>query len=263
MGATVFRSTMRDGRRGLLGWGSGIVLLVGIMAGLWPSVRDVYDTELLEAYPEAMRELFDIDAMASGTGYLDVELFSIVLPAMFLLAAVGRGARAIAGEEQDGLLDVVLLGRPSRARVLAEKAAGLTAGVVALGGALWCSIAILGPIVDLDVDLVALTVGSAAMVLLGVLHGLLALAVGAATGRRTRALVVAGTVAVAGYVLHVVGALVDAVEPWRPLSPFTQAIVNGPISRDVPVGFASLAATSLAVTVVGAFRFARRDIGVG
>jgi len=263
MGATILRSTLRDSRRGLLGWGSGIILLVGIMAALWPSVRDVYDTELLEAYPEAMRELFDIDAMTSGTGYLDVELFSIVLPAMFLLAAVGRGARAVAGEEQDGLLDVMLLGRPSRVRVLVEKAAGLTVGVVALGGALWCSIAVLGPIVGLDVDLWALTVGSTAMVLLGVVHGLVALAVGAATGRRTRALVVAGTVAVAGYVLHVVGALVDAVEPWRPLSPFTQAIVNGPISTDVPFGFVTLTATALAVTVGGAVRFARRDIGIG
>jgi len=117
--------------------------------------------------------------------------------------------------------------------------------------------------VDIDVDPFELAVGSTAMVLLGVVHGLVALAVGAATGRRTRALVAAGTVGVAGYVLHVVGALVRGVEPWRPISPFTQAIVNGPGPADVPLAFLVLLGTSVAVSGLGALRFARRDIGTG
>ena len=51
--------------------------------------------------------------------------------------------------------------------------------------------------------------------LLGVEFGWLALAVGAATGRRGYAIAVASAAAVAAYVLFVAGQLVDAVEPWQ------------------------------------------------
>ena len=76
-------------------------------------------------------------------------------------------------------------------------------------------------------------IGVIAVVLLGIQHAWLALAIGAAAGRRGLAIPVPGTLAVMGYVLHVIGALVDAVEPWQPLSPFTQAIEAGPISGRV------------------------------
>jgi ABC-2 type transport system permease protein len=256
----VFRKSLRDQRRALIGWGIGIVLTVAAMAALWPSVRDMFDRELLAAYPEAMQRLFDIESMHTGAGFLNTELFSIVLPAMFIIYGIGRGARLVAGEERDGTLEVVIVSPVSRVRILLHKAAALAVGIVALGVLLLAAVVLASAAFDMGIPAGHAAIGTLAMVLIGIQHGWLALAVGAATGRRALAVGVAGTVAMAGYLLYVMGALVDAVEPWQPLSPFTQAISAGPVSGTVPWGFAWLALAAVVFLVAALPLFDRRDI---
>jgi ABC-2 type transport system permease protein len=258
--ATVFRKTLHDQRRALIGWSAGIVAMTLLMAALWPSVRDMFDQDLLAAYPEAMQRLFDIESMATGSGFFNTELFSIMLPALFIIYGIGRGARVIAGEEQDGTLEVVVVSPVSRARILLHKAAALAVGIVGLGFVLFVVTAASSFVMDMGIRPAHAAVGAVAMVLIGIQHGWLALAVGAATGRRGLAIAVAGTVAVMGYLLHVVGALVDAAEPWQPLSPFTQAIGAGPVSGTVPAGFVWLAVAAGLFIAAALPLFDRRDI---
>src|SRR5581483_8375501 len=139
---------------------------------------------------EAMRKLFDIEAIRTGRGYLNTELFSMMLPSLFVIFGVGRGARLLAGEEEAGLLEAVLTTPVSRRRVLLGKAFALGATIGALGGVLFVA----------GVEMAA---ASLAMVLIGVEHAWLALAVGAATGRRSAAIAAGAVVAVAGYMLFV------------------------------------------------------------
>lgn len=256
----VFGKSLRDQRRGLVGWGAGTALIVVLMAALWPSVRDMFDRELLSAYPEAMQRLFNIESMLTGAGFLNAELFSIVLPAMFIIYGIGRGARMVAGEEQDGALEVVIVSPVSRVRILLDKAAALAAGMVALGVLLFGAVVLSSAVAGMGIPAAHAANGALAMVLLGVQHGWLALAVGAATGRRVLAIGVASTAAMMGYLLHVMGALVDAVEPWQPLSPFTQAIGAGPVSGSVPWGYAWLAIAAIVFLAAALPLFDRRDI---
>jgi ABC-2 type transport system permease protein len=257
----VFLKTLYDLRRSLLGWSIGIVALVGLMAAIWPTMRQMPDLEsFLANYPEAMQRLFDLEAIATGAGFLNAELFSMLLPAIFMVYAIGRGAKLIAGEEAAGTLDVLVVTPVSRTPVLLEKAAALTVALLGLGLVLFVSVVVASPAAELDIATRDAAIGTLAMVLIGLLHGMLALAVGAATGRRTLALAVASTVAVAGYVLHVVGALVDAVEPWQPLSPFTQAVESGPIAATAPAGFAWLAVAGVVLLLAAIPVFDRRDV---
>jgi ABC-2 type transport system permease protein len=260
MFADVFRKTVRDQRRALAGWGAGVAVMVLLIAALWPSVRDMFDEQLLAAFPEEMRRLFAIEQMVTGAGFLNVEIFSILMPALFIAYGIGRGARLVAGEEQDGTLEVVVVSPVSRTRILLDKAAGLAVGIVALGVVLFAAVMLGSVVVDMGVPVGHAAVGALAMVLIGVQHGALALAVGAATGRRGLAIAVAATVAVAGYVLHVMGALVDEVEPWQPLSPFTQAIAEGPVSGTVPLNFLWLALAAVVFLAVAVPLFHRRDV---
>lgn len=261
---TVLGKTLRDLARPLVGWGIGLVLIVVLMAAIWPSMEDIFgrDPDLLAAYPEAMHRLFDLEQMATGAGFMNAELFSIVLPAMFIGFGIARGARLVAGEEQDGSLEVVLVSRVPRTRLLLEKAAGLALGLLALGGVVFLAVAGSSPAVGMDIPVAHTAVGALAMVLIGLQHGWLALAVGAATGRRAVAVTVATAVAVAGYLLHILGALVDAIEPWQPLSPFTQAIGEGPVSGTVPAGFGWLALTAVVVLALSLPLFDRRDVAI-
>jgi ABC-2 type transport system permease protein len=257
----VFTKTLRDLRRSAIGWSIGIASLVVIVTALWPSIRDMPDLEeLLANYPAQMQELFDVRAITTAAGFLNAELFSMLLPALFIIFGVGRGAKLVAGEEAEGTLEVLVVTPVSRTRLLVDKALALAVAMAALGAVLLVTVLVASTAGDMGIPAQDAAIGTLAMVLVGLLHGWLALAVGAATGRRTVALVVAGTVAVAGYVLHVAGALVDAVAPWQPLSPFTQAVRSGPVGADLPLGFAWLGIGAVVLVVASIPRFARRDI---
>lgn len=155
---------------------------------------------------------------------------------------------------------MVVVSPVSRARSLLHKAAALAVGIIALGVVLFTATVLSSAVMDMDIRAGHAAIGATAMTLIGIQHGWLALAVGAATGRRGLTIAVPGTVAVIGYVLRVLGALVDAVEPWQPLSPFTQAIEAGPISGTVPAGFAWLALAAVVFVVAALPAFDRRDI---
>ncbi|MCC7075619.1 MAG: ABC transporter permease subunit [Acidimicrobiia bacterium] len=261
MFGTVLTKSLRDQVRSFTGWSIGIVVLVVLMVALWPSVRDMPDLEtFLANYPEGVKELFGIEAFGTGAGYLNAELFSLMLPAVFLVYSIGRGARLVAGDEQNGTLEVVLSTPVSRVRVLLETAGALVASVAALGGVLL--IAALGGdlVTDMHVGVPALATGTLAMVLLGWEHGLLALAVGAATGRRGLAVGVAAGFALLSYILYVAATLVSSLSTWGPISPFHQALHSGPVGAGVPVGYVWMFLGGAVFLGASLPMFGRRDI---
>lgn len=103
-------------------------------------------------------------------------------------------------------------------------------------------------------------VGCLAMVLLGLEFGWLALGVGAATGRRAVAIGVGGGAAVAAYVLYALGQLVDSVEAYQTLSPFHQALHNGPLGDGVPLTMIWVALGAVTAVVAAVPVFDHRDL---
>ncbi|MGA0123179.1 MAG: ABC transporter permease subunit [Gaiellales bacterium] len=260
MSGVVLRKTLRDLRWALVWWSLGVFAVVLLMAALWPSVRDVYTTELLQAYPEELQEVFNFGDAMDGATYLNIELHSMILPVLFGVFAIGRGARLIAGEEQDGTLEPVVASPVPRWSILLQKGIGLAVALVALGIVLGVATLVGSAVGDLGIPARQAFVGALAMVLLGLYAGATALAVGAGTGRRGVAIASAGLILVGGYLLHVIGAILPAVEPWRAASPFTQAIDAGPVGDVVPWGFALLAGTAVALVAASVGVFARRDL---
>ena len=105
-----FLRTLRDSRRALFWWSLGLVGMAALMIAVYPAVRDSPDlNKMVRDYPEALKAFIafggDLD-YASGAGYLGSELFSFMVPLLLLVAAIGAGARAIAGEEERGTLDL-------------------------------------------------------------------------------------------------------------------------------------------------------------
>ncbi len=259
---TVFAKTLRDQRRGLMGWGVGIVANVVLMAAIWPSFSDVDYESLLEQYPEGLKDVFNIDEMSTAAGFLNGELYSLVLPAVFIIFAVGRGARLVAGEEEEGTLETLAALPVSRDRVLLEKAAALVAAVGLLALALLFSSVAMSVAVGMDIPAVHLFNAAAAMFLLGTEFALIALALSAGTGRRALAIGVATGLAAASYLLFVVAKLVDAFEPFLELSPFHQAISGGPIGPTLPPIAIAMPVVGLVALAAAVPVFHRRDLAV-
>jgi ABC-2 type transport system permease protein len=258
---SVYLKTLRDQRRNLVGWAVGITLLVGIEAAVWPSFRDMAGIdELIAQYPDYMKELFNVEEMTTGIGFMNAELFTLLVPALFIIHAIGRGARLLAGEEEAGTLDVLLVTPVSSSRLVLGKALALFTSSAVLGAVLWLATVALSVAFDMGIGPVEAATGALAQVLLAAEFGALALATGAATGRHSLAVAVPAALAVAAYVLHAVSLLVDWVDPWQELSPIHQALAEGPLGAGLPASYAWLVVGTAAVVLVSLRLLDHRDI---
>jgi ABC-2 type transport system permease protein len=259
--ANVFAKSLRDQRRALTGWSLGTIFLLVVMGAFWPSVRDMPDlSEFIAGYPEAMRELFNMEEFATGAGYMNAEVFTSMLHILMIIFAIGRGARLIAGEEEAGTLDVLLVTRVSPARLVLQQAAALALSLIVLGAVVFSGTLLVSALFDMGLRAGDVAGACLAMVLLSLEYGWLALAVGAATGRRATAIAVATIAAVAAYVLYAAGVFVDALQPWQPFSPFHQALSSGPLGSGLPASYGWLLAGAAACVAAALPIFERRDI---
>ena len=133
MRRNVFLKTLLDAERALVWWSLGLIGMSTLMIAVYPTVRDNPDlNEMVKDYPEALKAFIafggDLDYV-SGAGYLGSELFAFMVPLLLLIAAIGAGARAIAGEEERGTLDLLLANPLSRRRLVLEKLAAVAVEV--------------------------------------------------------------------------------------------------------------------------------------
>lgn len=258
----VFLKQMYDERRRLVMWGMATGLIAALMMFLWPSVRDMPDLEeFLANYPQAMKDLFNIEAITSGAGFLNAELFSFLLPGLFLIFGITRGAALVAGEEEVGKLELVLVTSISRIRFALQKVAALTVSIVLLGLVIFVFLWVSGLVVDAGLPAGEAAAGMLSVTLLGLEHGLLAMAVGLLTGSKTWATAVASAVGVAGYVLYVAGKFVDAVERLQVFSPIYHALESGPVGGGFRPIFLWMPVVGVVALALALPRFNARDIG--
>lgn len=262
----VLLKTLRDLRRGFGWWALGLVALVAMQVSVYPTVRDDPGfSDLTENYPEVLKELFGFGGSfdyTSPAGYLGVELFSLIVPLLLIIAAVATGAGAIAGEEDRGTLDLLMSLPLTRRRVTAEKLGAMAAEVVALGLVLLVALWIGVQAIDMGVSLAHLAAVTLAAVLLAMGFGALALFLGAATGSRGVAIGVTSALAVAAYLVNSLAALVSQLEAAQRFTPFYHYSAPDPLRN----GFSGWHLVAL-LAVVGVASAAalvvvdRRDLG--
>jgi ABC-2 type transport system permease protein len=215
---------VRDALRSIAWWTVGVAALVWVNVIFYPSVRESPEIEdFAERSPELMRALMggreSLD-IVSPAGYLDGQVYALLVPLLLLIFAIGHGAGAIAGEEERGTLELLLANPVGRRRLVAEKLLGLLALVVVFCIVVWLSSWTSGLAVDLGLSAGRMVAATVSVGLLGGLFGVLAFLVGAATGRRATASGVPAALAVASYLLMALAPLAEWLEPWRVLSPF-------------------------------------------
>ena len=99
--------------------------------------------------------------------------------------------------------------------------------------------------------------------LLGILYGTVALALGAATGRRGVARGVAAALAVAAYLLSSLADLVGWLKPIRPASPWYHTLGVDPLAAGfLPLHLLVIVVMTAAVIGAAVTAFDRRNLGV-
>lgn len=261
----VFLKSLRDVGRAFFWWSLGLVGLVALMVSVYPSVRDNEAlNKLVNDYPAALKGFVafggEIDYV-SAAGYLGSELFSLMVPLLLLVAAIGAGARAIAGEEERGTLDLLLAQPMSRRRVALEKLAALMAEIVGLGIVLFAALEVGSRAVALDISAAHLAAATTAAVLLAISFGAVAFLLGAATGHRGRASGIAAALAVASYVLNGLAPLVGALEPLQRVSLFYHYAASDPLREGLATSHVSvLLGVAILAAALALLAFDRRDL---
>ena len=264
---TIYRRLLSDRKRGAVSWAGGTIFAVAAIVGLWPSVKGNTDIEeLVQDLPAAMRAAFGLDdgiALSSAPGYLHARLFSTVLPILLVVYAIGLGARAIGGAEEDGTLQLVAAAPVTRIRIALERfAASLTLLLVLSAIAFLATLATGAAVGIFDgVSPLRTALDAAAVTALAVLFLALSFSVGAMTGRRGSALSVASSAAVGTYVLHATAASAGAVRPLRALSPWWWFLDRNLLVHDptfLALGLPLLLGTVL--VACGLIAYQRRDL---
>lgn len=261
---SVYAKALWDQRRSLPAWVSAVAAIVLLEAAMWPSIADMPTLDdYVDDLPPALTEVFSLDQMATGQGFLNSELFTLVLPMLFLVFGIARGARMIAGEEEAGTLDLLLVTPLSTTRFLLEEALALVTSVVVLGVGVVAATMVGSTAYGLGVRPLAAMSGSLAITLLGIEFGAVALVIGALTGHRGLALGVTAALALASYVLFVAGLLVADLASWQSVSPFHQALHAGPLAAELPVSFLWLVVVPAVAILAAIPLWSHRDIGAG
>lgn len=260
MSLHVYLRWLRDHGGGAAVLGLGLVGVVSMYLALWPSMSGGGNyQELLESMPEGYMRAFNMQDLTSIEGYAQSTVFGLIAFVTITFSSIGAGARAIAGDEEAGRLEFVLSRAVSRgsvlvARALAVASTTLLLVVVTAGTAL-----VVAADFDLPLRVSGMVAVSAALLGAALFHGMLALGVGAVTGRRSVAMAAGAGVLVLGYVLNGVGGEWAA---WVPdLSPYHWAFDNAPL-RNGPSwpGLAALYGGAGLFVVIGWLVFRRRDV---
>lgn len=263
----VFLKSLRDVRRGFAWWSIGLVSYVALIVAMWPTVRDnPAIAKLHETYPEELQAFVSFGGafdFGTSAGYLGAELFSLMVPLLLLIASIGAGARALAGEEERGTLELLLANPVSRARLVLEKLGALAVEVTGLAIVLFVSLVVGAEAAGMDVPTSRLAGATLSALLLALAFGAIAFALGAATGHGALAIGLSAAAAVAAYLVNGLAPLVEAFDSIRWLSPFYHYVAGDPLAHGLsPCHALVLVAIAVVAAVVAIVTFGRRDIGV-
>jgi ABC-2 type transport system permease protein len=261
----VYLKSLRDSRKSILFYSIGTMALGLYVTLFYPTIRDATGfTDFLEDLPEVFQALIgDAETYTTAEGFLNAEVFSFMGPLIVSVFAIIAGTAAIAGEEESHTLDQLLANPISRTSVLLQKAGALLTGLLALSVALGIGLVAGSNIAGFDLSITGTAQAIASLYVLGATMGLLALSIGAATGRKGLAGGVTAGVGVVGFLLDTFLSVVEVLEPARFISVFyyfnnNDVILNG-INAAHMLALVGLTGVAVATAV---WRFDRRDVSV-
>ena len=254
---------IREHWRPLLSWAITAAALISLQLSVYPTVRESSAglQQFIEQYPEVFKKVFRIQDYTSAPGYLGTELFSLMLPLVFIAVGAAWGAGFTAEEEEQGTADLLFALPVSRLRVLLAKSAAAFSSLIVVGVVCLSTLAIGTRWVDMSIGWRRLAAGTAVCVALGALFCALGALLGAAIGRKGAALGISVGLALALFVLYSLAPLVDTFDTVLPYNPFQWTLGSNPLTTTFTAGSLIKPLAVAAAALAGAVAvFQRRDL---
>ena len=244
-------------RRGLIGYTLGMAAYVLIVVALFPAFKDSTNLDSLTSDSPGVAALFGISgSLTSPVGCIYANFFPLII----LLLTIGYGASCLAGQEHDGHLELVLSLPFARRRVVAHKVVAMTAQAVGFSVVVFACV-LAGRWFQLDVGVTDTATATLGVALLGIDLGLLALAIGAATGHRGKALGITSAVAAASYLVSSMAPVVSWLDPAKYASLFYWAVGDDQLGSGLSIAsLVVLVAVGAVLGAVSVMAFEHHDL---
>ena len=259
----LFWQELRFRRNAIIGWGLGLCFFPIVYLGIYPQVAD-------EMAGLADLEIYQAMGVSLGTfeDWIGSILFLFV-PLLISVFAVINGTGTLAGEEEDGRLEMIVTLPLPRWQIVTAKALALSITTFLI--LLVVSIASAGVFlaiesqVETDLSALDLTVKLLATWPLSFAVSMLSMFLAAFCSRRRIAALSAAVVLIISYFGSNLASSTSAIEPFEPLFLFTyldytgNAVIEGQQTSDILV----LLAVGAAAFILAVIFFHNRKLTVG
>lgn len=257
---TLANITLKTARDRWLGWTISAASLALLLAFGMAVYRE-FDLTIYTELPEAFRSLLgigeNVDVGGLAVGYFLGSFGALLLAAMALVF----GSAAIAGEERDGTMNILLANPKSRTHVLLSKALSLVVLAALTVAILWASVYLAAALLSVEIGGLEVEALAVHLYFNAVFFGMLALAIGAITGNRGTASGVSAGILVISFFAVGLLELVEGLESLRKAFPWYYFDGSDPVNNGVAWDhLAVLASASVALLVAALVGFGRRDL---
>ena len=254
---------LRFRRNAIIGWGLGLCFFPIVYLGIYPQVAE-------EMAGLADLELYQAMGVSLGTfeDWIGSILFLFV-PLLISVFAVINGTGTLAGEEEDGRLEMIVTLPLPRWQIVTAKAIALniTTFLILLIVSLASALVFLGIENQVETDLVALDLVIKLLATWPLMFavGMISMFLAAFCSRRRIAALTAAVILIISYFGSNLAGTTSAIEPFEPIFLFTymdytaNAVIEGQQTSDVLV-LLGIAAVTFALAV---FFFQSRKLTVG
>jgi ABC-2 type transport system permease protein len=259
-----FLNHLRRLRGRIIGWGIGIGLYVLMMAWFYDSIIDMgADFEaLLDSYPPEMLAFFgNIQMMMTPAGYIDTYFFAYMTMIIGIFAA-SAGAAMVVGDEERGVLDLVLAHPISRTKLFWARLVALILALALVLLVAWLSW-LPGLAWGMEITASQLLLPFVPLLAVLLFFGTLALLLSLILPSSRLAATLAAAAVVANFLLTGLTNLNEELQPiydWTPLRYYQGGLAIDGLNWTWLLG---LLAFALLFSVLAWLLFQRRDIRVG
>lgn len=264
----IIKRTIKNRKIFILAYSLAIVLFSLMYVSLFPTIKKAAEqlAGLMETFPEGLIAAFGIEdatqMLERLEGFMAGELFSFIWPLMVIFIMVSLAAYVVAGEVENGTIEIQLSQPISRVKIfLSQYLAGLIILLFFVLISVY-SIIPLAIIFNIEYSIA----GYHKLTILGFLFGFaiysISLLISSFFSDKGKANFLAGGILILMYVINIIAALNESLSDLKYLSFFyyfnaTEALVKNSINLSAYLVFVLVGVVSV---IVAAFWFNKRDM---
>ena len=254
----VFARTLADRLTMALVAGAAMFVFGVWMGPLFTTMEDSL-AGMTEGFGEGFTDIFG--DFATPTGWLNAELYSLVVPGVVAYVAVASAATAFAREQEERSIGLLVANPIARRAIGIHKSLGTLGhvGVVAVmsGAGTWLGVRI----GSLDVPASPVAAITLHLLLFGAVVSGTAMVVAVATGRRVASMVITACIVMVAYAWGTFAPLSNSLDALAILSPWYWYFGADPLTNGVHVGhLALLTVLAVGLMAVSVRRFTQREL---